>query len=49
MLFLFEDIIMSEITITTVQSKSDLNKFLKFQWEIYKVYPHWVPPLLYDK
>jgi len=49
MLFLFEDIIMSEITITTVQTKSDLNKFLKFQWEIYKDYPHWVPPLLYDK
>ncbi|RJP62120.1 MAG: hypothetical protein C4543_02525 [Ignavibacteriales bacterium] len=39
---------MSEIIIHTVKSKSDLNKFVKFPWKIYKDDPNWVPPLLYD-
>jgi len=39
---------MSSITVFSVRSKSDLNKFLKFPWLIYKDNPHWVPPLLYD-
>jgi len=39
---------MSSVEIITVNSKSDLNKFLKFPWLIYKDNPNWVPPLLYD-
>ncbi len=39
---------MSSIEIFSVSSKSDLKKFLKFPWLIYKDNPHWVPPLLYD-
>jgi hypothetical protein len=40
---------MSAINIKTVQSKKDLNTFLKLAWKIYKDDPYWVPPLLYDK
>lgn len=40
---------MSEILIKEVNSKSDIKRFLKFAWEIYKDYPFWVPPLLFDK
>lgn len=40
---------MREIEIRKVESKSDLMKFIKFQWEVYKDYPHWVPPLLMDR
>lgn len=39
---------MPSIEIFSVSSKSDLKKFLKFPWLIYKDNPHWVPPLLYD-
>lgn len=39
---------MSSVEIITVNSKSDLKKFLKFPWLIYKDNPYWVPPLLYD-
>ncbi len=39
---------MSRITIRTVNSKSDLSKFVKFPWKIYKDDPNWVPPLLFD-
>ncbi len=40
---------MSEIKIRTVQNKSDLNTFLKMQWNFYKGDKYWVPPLLMDK
>ncbi len=36
------------ITIKKVETKSDLNIFIKFPWKIYKGNPHWVPPLLLD-
>ncbi|HET56298.1 MAG TPA: hypothetical protein ENN33_13935 [Ignavibacteria bacterium] len=39
---------MSSVEIITVNSKSDLKKFLKFPWLIYKDNLNWVPPLLYD-
>ena len=40
---------MSSVNIRTVQSKKDLNDFLKFAWKIYRNDPYWVPPLMYDK
>jgi len=41
---------MSEIIIEKIgQSKTDLKKFLKFAYEIYKDDKYWVAPLLYDK
>lgn len=40
---------MSNIKIKKVESKSDLMKFIKFQWTIYKDYPKWVPPLYMDR
>ena len=39
---------MSEVKVTTVKTKSDLNNFIKFAWKIYKDNPYWVPPLLMD-
>lgn len=39
---------MVTITIKKVESKKDLNRFIKFPWKIYKGDPHWVPPLLLD-
>lgn len=40
---------MSELKIKKVETKKDLNIFLKFAWEIYKGDENWVPPLLFDK
>lgn len=40
---------MSDIKIVTAKTKSDVKKFLKFAWEIYKDDPYWVPPLMMDK
>ncbi len=40
---------MSSIQIKSVSSKSDVMKFIKFQWEVYKDFPNWVPPLLMDR
>ena len=40
---------MSEIKITIVQTKKEIDTFIKFAWKIYKNDPYWVPPLLYDK
>jgi hypothetical protein len=40
---------MLDTIIRTVQTKKDFEKFLKFPWKIYKDYPYWVPPILYDK
>ena len=40
---------MSEIKISTVKTKSDLMRFIKFQWKIYKDDPYWVPPLIMDR
>lgn len=48
MLF-FNEEIMSEISIKKVQSQSDLMKFIKFQWEIYKGDTYWVPPLIMER
>lgn len=37
---------MSELTITSVQSRQDERDFLRLPWRIYADDPHWVPPLL---
>jgi hypothetical protein len=40
---------MSDIIIKKVESKSDLMKFIKMQWYIYKGDAHWVPPLIMER
>ena len=40
---------MQEIKIIKVESKSDLNTFIKCQWNFYKNDPHWVPPLIMER
>lgn len=39
---------MSEIVINRVTNEVDKLKFIKFPWKIYKNYPNWVPPLIFD-
>ncbi|MGB9678650.1 MAG: hypothetical protein ACPL3A_01450 [Thermoanaerobacteraceae bacterium] len=34
------------MTIVSVKSKSDMNKFIKLPWEIYRNDKNWVPPLI---
>ncbi len=40
---------MSDVKVIKVNDKSGIKKFVKFQWEVYKDYKHWVPPLLMDR
>ena len=40
---------MQEIKINKVESKSDLNTFIKCQWNFYKNDPYWVPPLIMER
>jgi hypothetical protein len=40
---------MQEIKIKKVETKSDLNAFIKCQWNFYKNDPYWVPPLLMER
>ena len=40
---------MSSLDIRPIASKRDTKDFIKFQWEIYKDYPNWVPPLIMDR
>ncbi len=37
------------ISIETVKTKRDKNRFIKMVWPLYKDYPNWVPPLLLDR
>lgn len=39
---------MADVTITTVETKTQLNTFIKLVWNIYEGDPNWVPPLLMD-
>jgi hypothetical protein len=41
--------VMQEITVKPVTTKSELNKFIKFPWKIYKDDKYWVPPLLMEQ
>ncbi|MBM4166815.1 MAG: hypothetical protein FJ218_07885 [Ignavibacteria bacterium] len=36
-------------TIRTVKTSSDVHKFIKMMWDIYRGDKHWVPPLLMDR
>jgi hypothetical protein len=38
----------TDITISRVAGKGDLNAFIDFAWEVYKDDPNWVPPLKAD-
>ena len=38
----------SDIEVRAVNSRSDLDRFIKFPWQIYQNDPMWVPPLLMD-
>jgi GNAT superfamily N-acetyltransferase len=41
---------MSNIEIKTLEpTKSNIKKFIKFAWKVYKDDPNWVPPLMMDK
>lgn len=40
---------MSQVEVRPVESKSDLMKFIKMPWKIYKDDPYWVPPLIMDR
>lgn len=40
---------MAEILVTPISSGRDERLFIRFQWEIYKGNPYWVPPLLMDR
>lgn len=37
-----------EVIINRVTNEADKLKFIKFPWKIYKDYPNWVPPLIFD-
>jgi hypothetical protein len=40
---------MADITIKTVENKSQLMDFIKLAWKINSQDPHWVPPLIMDR
>jgi len=42
-------IMMNEITVKPVTTKSELNQFIKFPWKIFKDDKYWVPPLLMEQ
>ncbi len=39
---------MGDIRIIRVENEVDKMRFIKFPWSIYRDYPNWVPPLIYD-
>ena len=39
---------MLEVRPFDMESKKDLDKFIKFPWEVYKENENWVPPLIMD-
>ena len=39
---------MSDLRIDKVETKSDLGKFIRFPWTVYKGDPNWVPPLFIE-
>jgi len=39
---------MIEIREVNLDSKKELKKFIKFEWEVYKNDKNWVPPLIID-
>jgi GNAT superfamily N-acetyltransferase len=39
---------MDTIEVRKVETRSDLRKFIRFPWSVYKNDPHWVPPLIME-
>ncbi len=39
----------TDVTVEPVDSKADRDRFVKFQWQIYRDDPHWVPPLYMER
>ena len=37
------------VSVKQVQSKSDLKRFVKFPFSLYKDSPYWVPPIIKDE
>src|SRR5438105_7096763 len=37
------------LSVVEVRSRAERNEFIKFQWQIYKNDPAWVPPLLVER
>jgi hypothetical protein len=37
------------ISISTVETRADLKRFVKFPWTLYRGDPYWVPPLIMDE
>ena len=40
---------MTPVQVSSVESAADRNAFIKFQWEIYRDDPAWVPPLILER
>ncbi len=40
---------MSEIIIAPVSGKKELETFIRLPWKIYRDFPNWVPPLLFER
>ncbi len=40
---------MSDLTISNVENKEDLMRFITFPWKVYKDNPYWVPPLISER
>lgn len=40
---------MTELNVIPIENKSDIKKFVKFQWKVYEGNKYWVPPLLMDR
>lgn len=36
------------VEIQEAVTKKEIKQFIKFPWAVYKDYPHWVPPLMFD-
>lgn len=36
------------VEIKEAVTKKEIKQFIKFPWEVYKDYPNWVPPLIFD-
>jgi GNAT superfamily N-acetyltransferase len=39
----------TEVKVERVSTPQDLDRFIKFQWEVYKGDPHWVAPLFMER
>jgi GNAT superfamily N-acetyltransferase len=40
---------MTDLSISTVRTPSDLTAFIEFPWQVYRENPYWVPPLISER